>query len=484
MHGQRFSQTSNTHDRISRPFLHALPRADPVRATPRASTMSNALRIAAIDALLPQTQCGKCGHPGCQPYAEGIAAGEAINKCPPGGTATIHALANLLQVPELPLALPATPAQIAVIREAECIGCTKCIQACPVDAIVGAAKLMHTVISDECTGCELCIAPCPVDCIDLITLTAPQASIQRERADQFRARHQARLARQARDDARRRAARSTPVARAQAETAVSRATSDDDQAARLKRLKIEASMAKVAYEKIRKQVAMHPDSPFTAQLDALQHASEQAAAALQVAQHAVPSALTVAAASDDGALKRAKIDAAMSRAQLQKALKAFGEAPDAHQRRQLDTLRQAAEKAQRQLDERLPTPSDKTSDAGEQALKQAKIEVANRRAALQSGERRGVDDALLSTLRADYAAAQQALHDAEQRCGKPAPQRVLVDKAGVSAELRQLKTDLAYARADLSRLQRSADTESDTLNAALERLAVAERRLQAHISAT
>lgn len=446
--------------------------------------MSNALRIAAIDALLPQTQCGKCGHPGCQPYAEGIAAGEAINKCPPGGTATIHALANLLQVPELPLALPATPAQIVVIREAECIGCTKCIQACPVDAIVGAAKLMHTVISDECTGCELCIAPCPVDCIDLITLAAPQASIQRERADQFRARHQARLARLARDDARRRAARSTPLTHAKPEAAVTHISNDDDQAARLKRLKIEASMAKVAYEKIRKQVAMHPDSPFAAQLDALQSASEQAAAALQAAQNDSPSRVAVAPASDDGVLKRAKIDAAMSRAQLQKALKAFGETPDESQRLQLDNLHQTAEQAQRQLDELLPSTPDKTLSAGEQALKQAKIAVANRRAALQSGERRGVDDALLITLRADYAAAQQALHDAEQRCEKPAPQRVLVDKAGVSTELRQLKTDLAYARADVSRLQRSANTESDTLNAAIERLAVAERRLQAHISAT
>ncbi|TBU77713.1 electron transporter RnfB [Pseudomonas daroniae] len=447
--------------------------------------MSNALRIAAIDALLPQTQCGKCGHPGCQPYAEGIAAGEAINKCPPGGTATIHALADLLQVPELPLALPATPAQIAVIREDECIGCTKCIQACPVDAIVGAAKLMHTVITDECSGCELCIAPCPVDCIDLITLSAPQATIQRERADQFRARHQARLSRLAREDARRRAARSTPITRPRSAAVVTSVpATDDNQAARLKRLKIEAAMAKVAYEKIRKQVAMHPDSPFAAQLDALQSASERAAAALQAAQNETPSTVTASAATDEGALKRAKIDAAMSRAQLQKALKAFGEAPDEPQRQQLDTLRQAADKAQRRLAELLPDTAGEAPSAGEQALKQAKIKVASRRAALQSGERRGVDGAMLSILRADYAAAQQALHDAEQQCGKPAPQRILVDRPGVSAELRQLKTDLAYARADLSKLQRNAHTDEHTLNAALERLATAERRLQAHTSAT
>ena len=130
--------------------------------------------IQRIDALLPQTQCGKCGHPGCKPYARGIAAGEPINRCPPGGSETIAALAELLQTPviELDLQRGSAPAQVARIREAECIGCTKCIQACPVDAILGAAKQMHTVLIDECTGCDLCVAPCPVDCIDLIPLAA------------------------------------------------------------------------------------------------------------------------------------------------------------------------------------------------------------------------------------------------------------------------------------------------------------------------
>ncbi|MBM69246.1 MAG: electron transport complex subunit RsxB [Haliea sp.] len=124
-----------------------------------------------INAILPQTQCGQCGFPGCRPYAEAIAGGEAINKCPPGGEATIQALADLLDVEAPPLDEEHGEEKVkavAFIREDECIGCTKCIQACPVDAILGAAKQMHTVIASECTGCDLCVEPCPVDCIDMI----------------------------------------------------------------------------------------------------------------------------------------------------------------------------------------------------------------------------------------------------------------------------------------------------------------------------
>lgn len=133
-----------------------------------------------IDALLPQTQCGQCSYPGCRPYAEAIASGEEkINKCPPGGESTIAAIADLLGVDPEPLdAEHGTEKDVplvAVIREEECIGCTKCIQACPVDAILGAAKQMHTVIADECTGCDLCVEPCPVDCIDMLPV---QDSIQ------------------------------------------------------------------------------------------------------------------------------------------------------------------------------------------------------------------------------------------------------------------------------------------------------------------
>jgi electron transport complex protein RnfB len=122
-----------------------------------------------VNALLPQTQCGQCGFAGCRPYAEAIAAGAAdINRCPPGGSATIAALAELLgrdPVPLDPERGVEKPKAVAVIDERWCIGCTLCIQACPVDAILGAPKQMHTVIAAECTGCELCLAPCPVDCI-------------------------------------------------------------------------------------------------------------------------------------------------------------------------------------------------------------------------------------------------------------------------------------------------------------------------------
>ncbi len=129
-----------------------------------------------IDAQLPQTQCGQCGFPGCRPYAEAIAAEEAkINQCPPGGEATIHALADLLDLEPLPLN-PENGAEsaktVAFIDEQTCIGCTLCIQACPVDAILGAAKQMHTIIESECTGCDLCLPPCPVDCIEMIEIKA------------------------------------------------------------------------------------------------------------------------------------------------------------------------------------------------------------------------------------------------------------------------------------------------------------------------
>jgi electron transport complex protein RnfB len=144
-----------------------------------------------IDALLPQTQCTRCGYSGCRPYAEAVAAGSAeINQCPPGGAATIGALARLLQRPPMPLN-PANgaegPALVALIDEDACIGCAKCLPPCPVDAILGARKHMHTVLLALCTGCELCVAPCPVDCIRMVpraslAAAAPEPSARDNRA--------------------------------------------------------------------------------------------------------------------------------------------------------------------------------------------------------------------------------------------------------------------------------------------------------------
>jgi electron transport complex protein RnfB len=157
-----------------------------------------------IDALLPQTQCTRCGFDGCRPYANAIASGEAdIDQCPPGGDAGVAKLARLMARAAKPLAPafgPAMAPQVAVIEEAACIGCTKCIQACPVDAIVGAAQRMHTVIASWCTGCELCIPPCPVDCIVLEPAAAfPDADLSRNRHDE----RDARLARDAAERERR-----------------------------------------------------------------------------------------------------------------------------------------------------------------------------------------------------------------------------------------------------------------------------------------
>jgi electron transport complex protein RnfB len=172
---------------------------------------------ARIDALLPQTQCTRCGYPTCRAYAEAIALDQTdINHCPPGGADGVTALANLLGRAPKPLD-PANgteaPPLVAFIDESLCIGCTKCIQACPVDAIVGAGKRMHTVIASECTGCELCLPPCPVDCIELIAIADQPLPRERviQRAAHARVRFEARDARLARARGDREAHRSARI---------------------------------------------------------------------------------------------------------------------------------------------------------------------------------------------------------------------------------------------------------------------------------
>ncbi|WP_160106335.1 electron transport complex subunit RsxB [Pseudomonas izuensis] len=306
--------------------------------------------IQRIDALLPQTQCGKCGHPGCKPYAEGIANGEPINKCPPGGNETINALAELLKVPvlELDVSRGSAPAQIAYIREAECIGCTKCIQACPVDAIVGAAKLMHTVIIDECTGCDLCVAPCPVDCIEMHPL--PIATVLPIVGGMAFSLEEQRARAAKRNHARRRF---------------------EQRNARLQR----EEQQKTAERQARAQRAAKPSE---GTLDPVQAALERVRAQK--------------AANADAALKKAKIDLAMSRAQLTKSLKAFGHPPTFEQQSQLIVLQQqfeAAEQALAQLENSapsVPVPAPVAAPAKNADLNRAKIQLAMRRAELKKAQ--------------------------------------------------------------------------------------------------
>jgi Na+-translocating ferredoxin:NAD+ oxidoreductase subunit B len=165
---------------------------------------------ALIDDLLPQTQCRRCGYDGCAPYAAAVACGDAdIDRCPPGGNAVVVSLAALLGREGKPID-PACgtpgPLQVAIIDESTCIGCTLCIEACPVDAIIGAAKRMHAIVPSLCSGCELCIAPCPVDCIRMAPATRDWT---RDDAQAARSRHDARRSRLARNE---RVANRKPVA--------------------------------------------------------------------------------------------------------------------------------------------------------------------------------------------------------------------------------------------------------------------------------
>ncbi|RON43086.1 electron transporter RnfB [Pseudomonas frederiksbergensis] len=399
--------------------------------------------IQRIDALLPQTQCGKCGHPGCKPYAEGIASGESINKCPPGGSETIAALADLLKVPvlELDVSRGSAPAQIAYIREAECIGCTKCIQACPVDAIVGAAKLMHTVIVDECTGCDLCVAPCPVDCIEMRPL--PLATVLPIVGGLAFSLEEQRARATKRNRARRRF---------------------EQRNARLQR----EVQQKIAERQARAQRAAQP--------------SEMAVNPVQAALERVRAQK---AATADAALKKAKIDVAMSRAQLNKSLKAFGHPPTFEQQSQLIVLQQqfeVAEQALAQLESSAPPAPAPVAPAKDAELKRAKIQLAMRRAELKKAQTSEAPVEQIEALALALKNAEQALHEAEALSDQPAPDLMRVEKRPINSQLRQLKTELAYARADVSKLERHPDTPAELMDKARARLLEAERLVEAYVA--
>ncbi|WP_408584862.1 electron transport complex subunit RsxB [Paraburkholderia bannensis] len=232
--------------------------------------MNNSRTLAdRIEDLLPQTQCTKCGYDGCRPYAEAVAAGTAsYNQCPPGGAEGVARLAHLLGKPVIPINPDngaERPRPVAFIDEQVCIGCTLCLQACPVDAIVGAPKQMHTIVKDLCTGCDLCVAPCPVDCIAMIPVTGEATGWDawtQQQADQARLRHdrhQARLAAErdaaeARAAARRAAAAAPAAATPATETAgestsaAPASTAADDAAAKKKAI-IQAALERARQKK-------------------------------------------------------------------------------------------------------------------------------------------------------------------------------------------------------------------------------------------
>ena len=244
-----------------------------------------------IDALLPQTQCGLCGHrDGCLPYAKSIVAGEDANKCVPGGQPVADALANLLARPKLkaeesvwPIQSDGRPQRMkAIIREDECIGCAKCISACPVDAIIGSGKLMHSILTDLCTGCELCIPPCPVDCIDLVedTKEIPTEIIRIREQNDLRQRYYSHIQR----EEKRRIHRKGPIVRTEIDTELfaqfSAHTSNVPEIIRVEKVKptvvqqdakttIELAKLRTQIKKLEKQLSVREDANKRTQLDEL-----------------------------------------------------------------------------------------------------------------------------------------------------------------------------------------------------------------------
>ncbi|MFU6988625.1 electron transport complex subunit RsxC [Pseudomonas paraeruginosa] len=413
---------------------------------------------------------------------------------------------------ELPPSPPAMP----------CIRCGDCAQVCPASllpqqlhffALGGEHEQLLAHHLFDCIECGACAYVCPSDIPLVQYYRASKAQIREQRqklrkAEQSRERFEQRQARLTRDEERRaadRAERAEKAARVRAaqaerEAATPVAAADPVQAAierararkqagsgseRLKRLKIEASMARVALKKAEKQLLSH-DTPeqhgLVAELRAAAEAADRALADAQASPPRDEPAAPAATFDDEAALKQAKVQAAMARAQLKRSEKAFGDTPSAEQQAILATLRAEVERCEdalARLERSSPRPTEPRDD-GQAALKRAKIALVGKRAALQKAEQAGVMDSELERLRGELQAAERDLHAAEDACGRPAPDLVRIDKRAVDPRTRELKTELAYARAGLKKLERLANADPAVLDAARARLGAAERALAEH----
>ncbi|MFZ3023699.1 electron transport complex subunit RsxC [Pseudomonas sp.] len=404
---------------------------------------------------------------------------------------------------ELPAPAPALP----------CIRCGDCAEACPASLLPQqlhffALGQQHEQLKAhhlfDCIECGACAYVCPSS-IPLVQYYRAAKSEIRElehkqlKAEQSRQRFEQRQERLRREEERKEAerqARAEKAARAKAAQAEASSSSaaigsapsstETAQIDPLKRLKIEASMTQVALKKAEKQLAIHASSELQSQVDELRLAAEAAQQALTAELSKTPTATPPASTptADDSALKKAKIDAAMLRAQLRKLEKV--EAPSSEQaaeRQQLATQLEAAEQLLASLQSQAPAAAEKPAESSELSpLKRAKIELAMRRAELKKAEKALSDDSVLVALRNALAEAEHALHAAEDASGKPAPELVRTDKQPVDEATRALKTELAFARADLRKLERDDSSDAAVLAAARQRLAQAEQQLEAHIN--
>lgn len=391
---------------------------------------------------------------------------------------------------ELPAPPPAMP----------CIRCGECAEACPASLLPQqlhffALGQQHDQLKAhnlfDCIECGACAYVCPSSIPLVQYYRAAKAEIRELEQKQQKAEHskqrfewrQERLRRaeeqkEAERIARAERAAKAKAAQAEAATATAAPSAADEQ---LKRLKIEASMTQVALKKAEKQLATHDTAELQAQVASLRAAANAAQQALQEALAVAPPAPAPAAAQPpaDEALKKAKIEAAMLRAQIRKLEKV--EAPTAEQQSELDALRQQLSQAEQALaSAEASAPAAPAKSPGEEALKKAKIELAMKRAELKKAEKAGADEASLASLRSALAEAEQALHAAEEASGKPAPELQRHNKSGVDDALRALKTEVAFARADLRKLERDDAASSEALDAARTRLAAAEQALAAH----